>query len=331
VGFSQEKDINAIGGQGKGNLKGLDKLLPMEEMPAEATIEEFAEVGKIAARIREESKQLVNAGEGLLDIAETIEGMIREQGCDPAFPTNVSVNEIAAHYTPEQGDKTLLGEKDIVKVDLGVEMNGAIADTAYTIDLSGNYAKLVEASEKALEMAIAAIKPGVTVGHIGGVIEDAIKGYGYRPVANLTGHRISTGMLHTGIDVPCVKSEDPYEFQVGEIYAIEPFATNGKGFVSDSDQVEIFSLYMPGALRLRESRKILQTVIEKYGMLPFAERWLMEDFKSRLLLKNGLKEMLRMQVLKAYPVLKEIEGGLVSQAEHTIVIEENGARILTKE
>jgi methionyl aminopeptidase len=246
VGFSQEKDINAIGGQGKGNLKGLDKLLLMEEMPAEATIEEFAEVGKIAARIREESKQLVNAGEGLLDIAETIEGMIREQGCDPAFPTNVSVNEIAAHYTPEQGDKTLLGEKDIVKVDLGVEMNGAIADTAYTIDLSGNYAKLVEASEKALEMAIAAIKPGVTVGHIGGVIEDAIKGYGYRPVANLTGHRISTGMLHTGIDVPCVKSEDPYEFQVGEIYAIEPFATNGKGFVSDSDQVEYLACICPG-------------------------------------------------------------------------------------
>jgi methionyl aminopeptidase len=128
-----------------------------------------------------------------------------------------------------------------------------------------------------------------------------------------------------------VKSEDPYQFQVGEIYAIEPFATNGKGFVSDSDQVEIFSLYMPGALRLRESRKILQNVIDRYGLLPFAERWLAADFKSRLLLKNALKEMLRMQVLKAYPVLREIEGGMVSQAEHTIVIEENGARILTKE
>ncbi len=303
----------------------------MEEMPAEATIEEFAEVGRIAAKIREESRQLVNVGEGLLDIAETIEGMVREQGCDPAFPTNVSVNDIAAHYTPEAGDKTLLGEKDIVKVDLGVERNGAIADTAYTVDLSGNYATLVEASEKALEAAIAAIKPGVTVGSIGGVIEDTIKGYGYRPVANLTGHRISTGMLHTGIDVPCVKSEDPYQFQVGEIYAIEPFATNGKGFVSDSDQVEIFSLYMPGALRLRESRKILQNVIDRYGLLPFAERWLAQDFKSRLLLKNALKEMLRMQVLKAYPVLKEMGGGLVSQAEHTIVVEETGARILTKE
>ena len=96
----------------------------MEEMPAEATIEEFAEVGRIAAKIREESRQLVNVGEGLLDIAETIEGMVREQGCDPAFPTNVSVNDIAAHYTPEAGDKTLLGEKDIVKVDLGVERNG---------------------------------------------------------------------------------------------------------------------------------------------------------------------------------------------------------------
>jgi len=118
---------------------------------------------------------------------------------------------------------------------------------------------------------------------------------------------------------------------VGEIYAVEPFATDGKGFVSDSDQVEIFSLYMPGRLRMRESRKLLNFIISNYGMLPFAERWLIKEFKSKLLLKNALKEMLRMHVIKAYPVLKEAGNGLVSQTEHTVLIEEDGARILTKE
>ncbi len=303
----------------------------MEEDAVEASIEEFEEAGKIGARVREESRQLINIGEGVLDIAETIEGMIREEGAKPAFPVNVSINNIAAHYTPEFEDKAVVGERDVVKIDLGAELNGAISDTAYTIDLSGEHGKLVEASEKALERAIGMMKPGVAIGEIGAAVEEVIRGYGFKPIANLTGHRISTGMLHTGIDVPSIKTDDPYELQVGEIYAIEPFATDGKGFVSDMEQVEIFSLYMPGRLRMRESRKLLNYIISNYGMLPFAERWLLKEFKSKLLLKNALKEMLRMQVIKAYPVLKEAGGGLVSQTEHTVVIDEGGARVLTKE
>ncbi|MEW5996046.1 MAG: type II methionyl aminopeptidase [Candidatus Micrarchaeota archaeon] len=297
---------------------------------AEAPLSEFEQAGRIAAKVREESKSLVMVDESILDVAETIEGMVAEEGAAPAFPTNVSINEIAAHYTPEKGDPALLKETDMVKVDFGVSLNGAIADTAYTVDLGGKNAKLVEAAEKALANAIAGIRPGVKVGEIGGIVEEAIKGYGYRPIANLTGHMIKTGLLHAGIDIPNVKSEDPYEFQAGDIFAVEPFATDGKGFVSDTGQVEIFSLYLPGGLRMRQSRQILNHILDNYGMLPFAERWLVQKFPSRLLVSNALKEMLRMQVLKAYPVLKEAGGGLVSQAEHTVVVEENGARILTQ-
>lgn len=296
----------------------------------EAPLSDFEEAGKIAAKVREESKALIMVGESILDIAETIERMIREEGVAPAFPANVSLNEIAAHYTPEKGDYALLKETDLVKVDFGVSLNGAIADTAYTIDLGEKNSKLVEAAEKALENAIAGIKPGVRVGGIGGIVEETIKGYGFRPIANLTGHMIKTGLLHAGIDIPNVKTEDPYEFQVGDIFAVEPFATDGKGFVSDTEQVEIFSLYLPGGLRMRQSRQILTHILDNYGMLPFAERWLMDKFPSKLLVNNALKEMLRVQVLKAYPVLKEAGGGLVSQAEHTIVVEDDGARILTQ-
>lgn len=302
----------------------------MEQEPEEATIEEFKEVGRIGAKVREESRKLINIGEGVLDIAETIEGMIEEEGCTPAFPANVSINEIAAHYTPETGDEKVIGENDVVKIDMGAELNGALSDTAYTVDLSGKYGKLVEASEKALENAIKKVKAGVTVGEIGTVVEETIKGYGFRPIANLTGHRIATGMLHTGVDVPSIKTDDPYEMQAGEIFAIEPFATDGKGFVSDMEQVEIFSLYMPGRLRMRESRRLLNHIMSNYGMLPFAERWLAKEFKSRLLLKNALKEMLRMQVIKGYPVLKEAGGGMVSQKEHTLLVEEDGATVLTQ-
>jgi len=296
----------------------------------EENLEDFEQVGKIAARIREDSKRLIMIGEGLLDIAESTEQMIKEEGCGLAFPVNVSINEIAAHFTPELDCKECLKDDDVVKIDLGAELNGALADTAYTIDLGGKNEKLVKASEEALDLAISSIKPGVSVGEIGGLIEEKIKGFGFKPISNLTGHMIKTNILHAGIDIPNVKTNDPYEFSPGDIFAVEPFATTGQGYVVDTEQVEIFSLYMPRQIRMRQSRKILQHVISNYGTMPFAERWIRKEFKSRMLVSASLRELLENDVIKGYPVLKEAGKGLVSQTEHTIIVEEKGARILTK-
>lgn len=293
-------------------------------------VEDFRQAGKLASKIREESKSLINPGEGLLDIAETIEKMIYEEGAKPAFPLNISINSLSAHFTPEVNCEKTLGEEDVVKIDIGVSINDAIGDTAYTIDLGGKYEALVKASEEALEAAIAIVKPGVKIGDIGGAIEEKIKSHGFKPIANLTGHKISTGILHSGIDIPNVKTDDPYEMQVDEVYAIEPFATTGSGFVSDLDQVEIFSLVSLSPVKMRQSRQILSHIIEQYGLLPFAERWLNKKFNSRLTVGAALKEMLREQIIRAYPVLKDSGDGIVSQAEHTVLVTESGAEILTK-
>ncbi|NYZ76705.1 type II methionyl aminopeptidase, partial [Candidatus Micrarchaeota archaeon] len=269
-------------------------------------------------------------GEPLLDIAETIEKMTAEQGCKSAFPVNISINDIAAHYTPETGCEAVLGETGLVKIDLGITLNGAIADTAYSVDLGDENGKLVEASERALENAIAAIKPGVRIGEIGGIIEETITGYGFKPISNLTGHKIETGLLHAGVEIPNIKSNDPYEFKSGEIFAVEPFATTGAGYVEDQEQVEIFSLYAPAAVRMRQSRKIVEHVIMNYGTLPFAERWIRKEFPSKLLVSAALKELLESHFIKGYPVLRDAGKGLVSQAEHTILVTEDGSETLTK-
>jgi len=296
----------------------------------EDNFEDFEQSGKTASKIREDSRRLIMIGEGLLDIAETIEQMIFDEGCRPAFPVNISINEIAAHYTPEIDCTDCLNENDVVKIDLGVHINGAIADTAYTIDLGEKNNELVKASEDALETAISAIKPGVSVGEIGGLVEEKIKSFGFKPISNLTGHMIKRNILHAGIDVPNIKTKDPYEFAVGDIFAVEPFATTGQGYVVDTDHVEIFSLYLPRQIRMRQSRKILQTVVSNYGTLPFAERWIRKEFKSKMLVGASLRELLDNNVIKGYPVLKEAGKGLVSQTEHTMVVEEKGARVLTK-
>jgi methionyl aminopeptidase len=255
--------------------------------------------------------------------------MIAEEGCRPAFPVNISINDIAAHYTPEFESENALGEKDLVKIDLGIDLNGALSDTAYTVDLDGGNEKLVRASEEALENAIKAIKPGVSVGEIGGVIEETIKGYGFNPISNLSGHMIKSNELHAGVEIPNIKTSDPYRFQEGDIFAVEPFATTGQGHVEDLEQVEIFSIYMPSKIRMRQSRKIVEFVMQNYGMLPFAERWVRKNFSSKLLVSAALKELLQNHFIRGYPVLREVSRGLVSQTEHTILVTKDGCTVLS--
>jgi methionyl aminopeptidase len=293
-------------------------------------LELFRKAGKIASKVREASKSLIMVGASLLDIAETTEQMIKEEGARPAFPVNISINDIAAHYTPAIESNDSLGENDLVKIDIGVELQGAIADTAYTIDLGEKNGNLVKASEEALENAIKAMKPGIAVGELGGVIEDTIKKYDLKPISNLTGHMIKSNDLHAGVEIPNIRTEEKFELMEGDVFAVEPFATTGGGFVADLNQVEIYSLFAPAKIRMRQSRKIVEYAIDNFGMLPFAERWVMKEFKSKVLVSAALKELLQNHFIRAYPVLREADGGMVSQSEHTVYVTKDGAEVLTR-
>ncbi|OIO21405.1 type II methionyl aminopeptidase [Candidatus Micrarchaeota archaeon CG1_02_47_40] len=290
----------------------------------------YEQAGKIAFSIREESKKLIMPGASYLDIAETIEKMISDAAGKPAFPVNVSVNEIAAHLTPEADCPLLLGERDMVKVDFGVHINGCIADVAYTIDLSEENGKQIDAAQNALSAAISSIRPGKKTGEIGKAIEDEIRKLGFKPIENLTGHMLQPYVLHAGPEIPNIAHDGGYEIREGDFFAIEPFASTGKGQVHETDQVEIFQILQAGNTRLRTSRQVLSFAAENFLTLPFAQRWLVKKFTSKLLLSASLKEMMNLGILYPYPVLSDEKGSLVSQAETTIVVEHDGARPLVK-
>lgn len=282
---------------------------------------DFVQAGKIAAKVREESKKLIMVDGSLLDIAQTAEQMIRDEGANCAFPVNISINEKAAHFTPETNCELLLTESDVVKVDLGAEVNDALSDTAYTIDLSGKYGKLLEASEKALEEAIRMMVPGTKVSEVSAKIEDVVKSFGFLPISNLTGHMLSKGLLHAGVSVPNVRNQNNYALKEGDVFAIEPFASTGSGFVQDTDQVEIFSLINPRPVRMPQARKIQEWVMRERKLLPFAQRWV-DEGNSRLVVNSALHEMIAQKILASYPVLKDSGDGIVSQFEHTIIVGE---------
>ncbi len=283
-------------------------------------LEKYLEAGRILKKVREEAVKMVEPGVSLLETAEYIENLIRENGGEPAFPCNISRDSEAAHATPSPHDKTVF-QQEMVKLDIGVHVDGYIADTAVTIDLGDNQG-LVTAVEKALEAAIAVVRDGVDTGEIGRVIEEAIRREGYKPIVNLTGHGLSRYLQHAPPSIPNRGGMRGVKLKEGDVIAIEPFATNGSGRVYDAGNPEIYHLLKVKPVRLPAARRILEE-IEKYKTLPFARRWLPSnpDF--------ALTQLTRAKIIEPYPVLKEAGGGLISQAEHTLIVNKSGCTVTT--
>ena len=285
-------------------------------------LEKYRKAGKILHEVRENAVPKVKKGAKLLDVANAIEAEIVEKGGKPAFPVNISVNDEAAHDSPGIDDEREFGD-DIVKVDIGVHIDGYIADTAVTVDLSGN-PDLVKASRTALEQAIKLVRPGVNTSEIGAVIEETIEGFGFKPVYNLTGHGLERYVQHSEPAIPNKRIGQGITLEAGQVIAIEPFATNGIGIVVEGPFIEIFSLIRAKPVRMPHERELLKA-IQAYNGLPFARRWL-KDIKY---VDKSLASLMRQGIIHGYPVLVEHQHGLVSQAEHTMIITEDGCELTT--
>jgi len=286
--------------------------------------------GKIAARVRKYAVEKVKPGIKVYDFCEDVEKKIYDEGGKPAFPCNISINNVAAHYTPYIGDESVIPDKSVVKIDIGVHIDGYIADTAVTVSFDPKYDDLLLAVETALERAIEIIKPGIRVSRIGEVIEKAIKSYGYRPIRNLSGHSIERYNLHSGTSIPNVHDLFSIsKISPGKVYAIEPFGTNGAGYVVEGKNVYIYSLVREKKVKDELSRFVLENIRERYNGLPFAERWLKNIVNERERLLKILKELVKLKILHAYPVLLEAAGGVVAQFEHTVLVLERDIIVTT--
>jgi len=284
-------------------------------------LEKYEKAGEILRKVKEEVVKLVKPGVKLLDVAEFVEKRIIELGGKPAFPCNISINSDAAHFTPKKNDERIFREGDVVKIDIGAHIDGYIADTAITIDL-GDHDDLVECAKRALENAIEVVHAGVSTAEIGAAIEDTIREFGFKPVVNLTGHGLEPYLAHAPPTIYNVRMEKGVELKEGMVIAIEPFATNGVGRVAERGECEIFSLIAVKKLRLKQEREFVEHIINEYRTLPFARRWVnVSDVILARLVKQG--------VLRAYPVLTEVGKGLVSQFEHTVIVEEDRGRVIT--
>lgn len=292
--------------------------------------EKIRKAGKIAAETIEYAKSIVKKGESLLDIAEKIESKIEELGGKPAFPTTLSIDEVAAHFTPMHND---VGKAyGLIKVDLGVNIDGWISDTAFTIDLEGSEEnkKLIETAEEALDKALRTVEEGVSVGEIGKTVQNFVKKKGCLPIANLTGHEIAQYDLHAGVSIPNIDNGSDEEIEQTQ-YAVEPFVTKGSanGKIQEGKPSGIYVIEDTKMPRSPIAREILEFIENEYKTLPFCSRWLVNKFGTKALV--GLKQLEANGNLHHYGQLVETSGNKVAQREHSILINEKGKPEITTE
>lgn len=289
-------------------------------------IEKLMQAGEIAKKAKSLAREIAKPQTPLIEIANRIDDKIAELGGKPAFPINLSINEIAAHATPSFNDQTLA--QGLLKIDIGVHIDGWVADTAFSLDLenSEENKKIIEAAESGLTAGIKSANYHGELKDIGGSIEKAIKERGFQPIVNLSGHSIEQFDLHSGITIPNYDNNQAYKLEEG-IYAIEPFATSGAGRVKDGKPSGIYHLESEGQVRDSFAREVLAHIKEEYSTLPFCSRWLVKKFGSRALI--ALKRLEEANILHHYPQLVETDRKPVAQAEHTVILTDKEKIITT--
>jgi len=284
-----------------------------------AILSKYKKAGEIAAQVGALALKKARPGMSILELATALEAEIVRLGAKPAFPVNISINDIAAHYTPSASDKAEIRPGDLVKVDVGTHIDGYIGDMAVTY--CSEKSSLVEAAEKVLAAGVKAVRPGATVGEIGGVIEDAAASLGVGVIVNLTGHGLDEYIFHGMPTIPNVRTKDATMLEEGSVIALEPFIAESNGHVKESGITEIYRHLMDRPVRLPEARLILSMARDQWNSLPFAKRWLAQSL-TPVKISMAIRQLEQAMALESYPTLREASGRPIAQAEHTIIVKE---------
>ncbi|HSW86303.1 MAG TPA: type II methionyl aminopeptidase [Rhabdochlamydiaceae bacterium] len=288
---------------------------------------DFLHAGSLANVVRSFGKSLIKKGASYNDVISKINHKIFELGARPAFPPQLALNDVAAHYLPKP-DEDLIFFDEIIKLDIGVCYNGAIGDCAATIDLSGKFQVLITAAEAALLAAEQSIEVGRKIREIGKIIAETISSYGLKPIKNLGGHGLGLYKVHTPPMIPNYDDKSSGTIKPGMTFAIEPFATNGHGSIYEGGTPCIFSFLADRPVHSEPARELLKK-IKTFKGLPFAVHDLIASHLTLGDVKFGLAELLQAQAILGYAPLIEKGHGMVAQAENSVLVDEKGKVFIT--
>ncbi|MDG6898365.1 MAG: type II methionyl aminopeptidase [Nitrososphaerota archaeon] len=292
--------------------------------------EQYRKSGRITREIRGLVKETVKPGTSYVELCEWVEKEIVARGGAPAFPTGIGVNDVTAHYAPQETDTSRFRESDVIKVDFGVHVDGYVTDTAVTVTFNPDYELLVESAERTLNAAIAVLKAERRVGEVGREIRREASRLGFKTIENLTGHTVERFIVHAGKSIPNLFVQNMPSLKDNEVFAVEPFLTLGSaaGYVVDSEAETIFSLLARKSTGAEELDEFAARVWEERKTLPFTPRWYIRAY-GRERLDAMIRELVRRRLMRGYPTLVEASMKPVAQFEHTMAFEGGSLVVLT--
>lgn len=316
------------------------------DMMNEDLLKDVRRAAEVHRQTRKYAQSFIKPGMLMTEICERIEDstrkLIEENGLSAGigFPTGCSLNHVAAHYTPNTGDKTVLQYSDVMKIDFGTHVGGRIIDSAFTWTADPKYDRLKDAVRDATNTGIREAGIDVRLCDIGAAIQEVMesyeveldgKTYQVKPVRNLNGHSINPYQIHGGKSVPIVKGGDQTKMEEGEFYAIETFGSTGKGYVNEDLECSHYAKTVDAPhvpLRLARAKTLLATINQHFDTLPWCRRYLDRLGETKYLM--GLKSLVESGVVTAYPPLCDVKGSYVAQFEHTFVLRPTCKEVLSR-
>ena len=290
-------------------------------------LKKWQTAGKVAAEALAYGKSLIKQGAIIREVCDKVDQKIIDLGAKPAWPTQVGLNAVAAHFTPDADDNKAFSD-EVVCLDVGAHVDGYVGDNACSVDLSGKYGELIKAAQDALNNAIKKVRIGVEIGEIGKIIQETIESHNAMPIHNLSGHGISQWVIHDRPSIPNFASGEKTTLKEGQIIAIEPFASTGGNIVVEAERGNLFAVTQPKQVRSQYAREVLKFVLEEYHLLPFTTRWLTKKFGSGKT-ALALRELMQAGVLHAYPPLIDAGKGMITVFEKTMLVGEK-VKVLTE-
>jgi methionyl aminopeptidase len=292
--------------------------------------EQYRISGKITREVKPIAQSAVRPGGTYLEVCDLVRREVESRGGRLAFPTGIGVNQVTAHYAPQDGDESVFREQDVVKVDFGVHVDGYVTDTSLTVTFNPGFDLLLEATQRALEAAIATARRETRTGEIGRAIHSEAARFGFKTIENLTGHTLDRFVVHAGKSIPNLYMPGMQNLKKGDVFAIEPFLTLGSaaGYVVDAQSQTIFSVVARRKTGTLELDAFVDRVWAERKTLPFTPRWYSGEF-GRNRLQGIISKLVSKKILRAYPTLVEASGNPVAQFEHTMTLDDGGLIVLT--
>ncbi|KAI5956939.1 MAP2 [Candida jiufengensis] len=311
--------------------------------------EDFRKGAEIHRRVRQKARSSIKPGMTMIEIADLIENSVRnytnndhtlKQGI--GFPTGLSLNHVAAHYTPNTGDKLTLSQNDIMKVDIGIHINGRICDSAFTMTFNedGKYDTILKAVKEATNTGIKESGIDVRLNDIGESIQEVMESYEMEEngkilpikcIKNLNGHNIGDYVIHSGKTVPIVANGDMTKMEEGEIFAIETFGSTGKGYVLPEGECSHYALNQNIdniKIPSEKASTLLKNIKTNFGTLPWCKRYLERTGEEKYLL--ALNHLVRSGIVEDYPPIVDTKGSYTAQFEHTILLHPHKKEVVTR-